>query len=631
MDIRHRWSACIEEVKKHDDMKRFTLYTFSALALLLAATACTQDETSTLTYGTQPLTLTAAIEGSTDTRATVDNRWNGNETIALQVTDGDGEEWYDYTLDDKGELSGKYYWTNQNPITVQGLYPNIMVENNDWNWSVEEDQSGDEAYQSGDLLCSESKTVSFAQTPSLTFYHQTAKVVVNIKQEGLPESIGATPGDISLTIGEGDILALNGMFTLPASADDGSRWLGTWTPGTAKGSISPHLASTPAEGCFATYEALVIPQTVSAGTWLLAFDATKGTTVYGPFYYTLDKDAEWKPGHVYTYDVTIFYYGLEVSVESSIGWTDVADGIGSVTPGFRDLGNNQYEVGNTVGLNKWAEIARSNPNASCTLTNDIDYNHGEWTPIENYTGTFDGGGYTISNIKIEQAGSERCGLFSQINQGGTVKNLNVKSITINNTNSKSFNGGIAGINFGTIEGCTVTDSKIIGENTVGGIVGENNGGQISGCHVEATLSSSNKVGGIVGANSRGSIIASSYKGIINRNNAPQAGGITGFNVGTVTACWADCTFSGTGSDSGGVASTNSGGTITACYWSGNEGNGIGVSFGDTSDIIDVTKVEGTTTWQTAVAGMNTALANAGSSWRWELLDGNTYPTLVPNN
>ena len=78
-------------------MKRYTIHTFSALALLFAATACTQDDAGTLPDGTQPLTLTAAIEGSTDTRATVDNRWNGNETIALQVTDGDGTEWYDYT------------------------------------------------------------------------------------------------------------------------------------------------------------------------------------------------------------------------------------------------------------------------------------------------------------------------------------------------------------------------------------------------------------------------------------------------------------------------------------------------------------------------------------------------------
>lgn len=214
---------------------------------------------------------------------------------------------------------------------MQGLYPNITVENNGLTWSVEEDQSSDADYQSGDLLCSESKTVGFAQTPALTFYHQTAKVVVNIKRDGLPESIGATPGDIYLTIGEGDILALEGKFTLPASADDGSRWLGTWTTGATKGSISPHLASTPATGCFATYEALAIPQTVTAGTRLLAFTAKKGTTVYGPFYYTLQKDAVWKPGHVYTYDITIFHYGLDVQVSESPKWNTGTGGEGSVT------------------------------------------------------------------------------------------------------------------------------------------------------------------------------------------------------------------------------------------------------------------------------------------------------------
>ena len=159
-------------------MKRYTLYAFSALALLLAAAACTQDDAGTLPDGTQPLTLTAAIEGSADTRATVDNRWNGNETIA-----------HDYTVDDKGNLSGEYYWTKPSPITVQGLYPNIMAGNNDRTWSVKSDQSRDADYQSGDLLCSESKAVSFGQTPALTFYHQTAKIVVNIKSDGLPESI----------------------------------------------------------------------------------------------------------------------------------------------------------------------------------------------------------------------------------------------------------------------------------------------------------------------------------------------------------------------------------------------------------------------------------------------------------
>ena len=308
-------------------MKRYTLYTFPALALLLAAAACTQDDAGTLPDGTQPLTLTAAIEGSADTRATVDNQWNGNETIALQVTDGDGTEWYDYTVDDKGNLSGEYYWTKPSPITVQGLYPNIMVENNDRTWSVEEDQSRDADYQSGDLLASELTNVNYGSTAHLTFRHQTAKVVVNVSREGLPDAIGATAQDISLGIGEDENILMDGTFTLPT----GGSGYGTWTPGTTEGSITPHLSGTAADGCVATYEALVIPQTIRSGAWLLTFNATKDDASYGPFYYMLQKDTEWKAGYKYTYNVTITLYGLQVSVDTgSMTWEEGTGGEGSV-------------------------------------------------------------------------------------------------------------------------------------------------------------------------------------------------------------------------------------------------------------------------------------------------------------
>lgn len=306
-------------------MKRYTIHTFSALALLLAATACTRDDARTLPDGTQPLTLTAAIEGSAGTRATVDNRWNGNETIALQVTDGDGTEWYDYTVDDKGNLSGEYYWTKPSPITVQGICPATAVEST--TWSVKSDQSSDADYQSGDLLASELTNVNYGSTAHLTFRHQTAKVVVNVSREGLPDAIGATASDISLGIGEDENILMDGTFTLPTVGTG----YGTWTPGTTEGSITPHLATATETGNFATYEALVIPQDMAAGTRLLIFTAEKDDTGYGPFYYMLQNDTEWKAGYKYTYNVTITLYGLQVSVDTgSMTWDNGAGGEGAV-------------------------------------------------------------------------------------------------------------------------------------------------------------------------------------------------------------------------------------------------------------------------------------------------------------
>ena len=54
--------------------------------------------------------------------------------------------------------------------------------------------------------------------------------------------------------------------------------------------------------------------------------------------------------------------------------------------------------------------------------------------------------------------------------------------------------------------------------------------------------------------------------------------------------------------------------------------GLGYNQAGTTD--GTTKVEGTTTWQTAVDAMNTALQSAGSEWRYELTG--KLPTLPKN-
>lgn len=625
-------------------MKRYTLYTFPALALLLAAAACTQDDAGTLPDGTQPLTLTAAIEGSADTRATVDNRWNGNETIALQVTDGDGTEWYDYTVDDKGNLSGEYYWTKPSPITVQGICPATAVEST--TWSVKSDQSRDADYQSGDLLCSESKTVSFAQTPALTFYHQTAKVVVNVSQEGLPESISVTPGDISLTIGEGDILALDGAFTLPKAVNADGRWLGTWTTGATKGSISPHLASTPATGCFATYEALVIPQDMAAGTKLLTFTAEKDDTSYGPFYYTLQNNAEWQPGYVYTYDITIFHYGLDVKVSESINWENGGTGNGSITlqDYTYDESTKTYTVYTAEGLSKWAEAANKDLSTNCILMTDIDLSGVNWNPIGNgnyrnrYTGKFDGNGYVIRNLR--QDGSyEYGGFIGHIGTDGRVQNLTLSDVNINNTYSGGYPsemGAVAGYNEGTISNCEISGSvsQTSEYGNLGSLVG-NNTGNIEYCRSSATIhgDGNNYVGGLVGQH--GSYVTSSFvRGCSFSGNiigGYSVGGITGWcpYFYTVIACYSTGTLSNEYNKGGIVGFLQHGSETTACYWEGFDGASFG--YCNSGEGTGAYQIDGTThTWQTATQTMNTALGT-DAAYHWYTASPDTPPTLVPNN
>ena len=116
------------------------------------------------------------------------------------------------------------------------------------------------------------------------------------------------------------------------------------------------------------------------------------------------------------------------------------------------------------------------------LTTDIDLAGHEWTPIEYFFGTFDGGGHTISGLSITRecgAGSHKCGLFGTVS--ATIKNLSIQGgINLTSTGERTvyiYVGGIAGIaNSGNITDCqswckvTVADSN--GFARVGGIAGD---------------------------------------------------------------------------------------------------------------------------------------------------------------
>ena len=320
---------------------------------------------------------------------------------------------------------------------------------------------------------------------------------------------------------------------------------------------------------------------MTAGTRLLAFTAKKGTTVYGPFYYTLQKDAVWKPGHVYTYDITIFHHGLDVQVSERIDWNATNPGSGGITlKDTYDQATNTYYVYTAEGLYDWAEKARTDLTVNCILMDDIDYNNKEWTAIGNtsidsYSGTFDGGGHTIRNITIKD-NPQNNGLFGYIAGGGIVKNLTVKNASMTTSGTKY--GIIAAWNDGTIENCVVSSCDITGSSGYVGCISYQNFGRISCCRVDDANVSCGSFGGIVWLNN-GRIEASSFQGHID-------------------------------ADGGALVETNSiGGTVIACW-------------------TNATHEEGKT-----VAGIVRYLDRLGPDfgWHWQTDNRYTPPTLVPNN
>ncbi len=139
--------------------------------------------------------------------------------------------------------------------------------------------------------------------------------------------------------------------------------------------------------------------------------------------------------------------------------------------------------------------------ANYKLSQNIDLKNEPWTPIDDFFGTFDGQGYTISKMNVsitsQSTSAINGGLFGYISTDGTVSNLIVEgAVTVKNAGSCRA-GGICGWLSGTIEFCrfngtvssTATGSE--SKNYAGGIMGSSNGvPAITGCiaNAKATVS-----------------------------------------------------------------------------------------------------------------------------------------------
>ena len=305
-----------------------------------------------------------------------------------------------------------------------------------------------------------------------------------------------------------------------------------------------------------------------------------------------------------------------------------------------DSNTNTYTVYNADGLMNIAELVNGGKtDINITLTADIDLTGKDWTPIgtdydNSYTGTFDGGGHTITGLTVT-TNDKYAGLFGYLgnfnNAAATVKNVVMDGIQITCNHRSGYAGGVAGYSWGTIENCSVSGS-VSGTVSVGGVVGIQRDHSITGCSSSATVKGTLNVGGVAGQTIFGATLTACYAtGNVIIEIDPidniSGGGLVGFNDGiSLLSCYATGNVTSTGSSTGYV---HIGGflgdnyiTVTACYWKNNHEQGIGYNRRSTG----ATKVDGTdVTWQNAVDAMNTALQKAGSEWRYEL--NGALPTL----
>ena len=553
---------------------RIRFFALAALALLLGA--CTQDEAGFLPEGAEgtPIVFTAtglnpAATATAGTRAPADGNWTGVQSVAV-LMDGTVKT-YNVTPSTADPTSATltstdpYYWTNHNNITVTAWWPYTAGETTPPAVKVKANQSAQKDFEGSDLIVADGQTVTYG-SPTLRFTHRTARVTIVLTDytEGL--------ASVQLT--------------------------GLSTEGDNPAEITPYDKGSN------TYTALVAPQSVAAGTTFITCTFTNGKT----FVYKMKNATDWQAGGEYTYTVSL-------AAAKDLGYTIESNG--------------SYTVYNADGLLNIAELVNGGKtDINITLDKNIDLTGKDWTPIgtsfdNSYTGTFDGGGHTITGLTITTK-DQFVGLFGYLNRAGTVKNVVMEGIQITSNHMFGNTGGVAGFSWGTIENCSVSGS-VSGTVYVGGVVGAQIGGSITGCSSSATVKGTVDVGGVAGqTNSSATLTACYATGNVTIEINPAkniaGGSLVGMNAGSsLLACYATGNVTSTGSSTGkvhiGGFLGNNYTTVTAGYWKNNHEQGIGYNRESTG----ATKVDGSVvTWQKAVDAMNTALQNAGSEWRYEL-------------
>ena len=132
------------------------------------------------------------------------------------------------------------------------------------------------------------------------------------------------------------------------------------------------------------------------------------------------------------------------------------------------------------------------------LCTDLDLTGRDFSGIPSFSGTFEGGGHTISGLDICTTGSNQ-GLFRYLTTSAVVRDLHLEG-NIAPGGSASNVGALAGQNFGTIENCSFNGS-IAGNQIVGGLVGINQlTGIIANCIVRGSMHGNHFIGGLAGEN-----------------------------------------------------------------------------------------------------------------------------------
>lgn len=650
------------------------------LLLLLFLAACGDEADTTTLAGNQPIEVQASIHQTT--RGSI---------AGEQFADGDTFTLYEGTPGEAGKASAEYKTTDGTTWIGELYWDDLQV------WTGGVLTTGTTRFTATtangeDLLVAYAaarvRDGATARKLSLTFKHILARLVITIAEEDV-DNFNIMGAETSLT--------LNGIQTEKTitynTADDANDATTTVTPtGEAGSVVLRNRSNAPAKKY--SYEVILPAQSLKTGITLTinnnengkeyTYDLSGSTNITGD---VTDKDKMLQQGHITTLALKIQKTEITGITATLQEWTTASASAPAYPTDYPviELGDDD-DGGDGPGLEDGEDYAGK----TIRLTSDIDASK-LGVPIGSknvpFRGIFDGQGYTIRNVELDDTDEDVdfLGVFGYTD-GAAIKNVNIEIIKVKNTGAgnNTATGGLAGyINNTSIDNCHVFeyakgDKTVLGVsaayNNAGGLVGYVNGasnirnssaavnvtaaydfaggliGQskermtLTQCFATGNATASNYAGGLIGRATEGEITFSYAWGCATATTR-YAGGLLGRSDGaTVANCYAAApTVSGGSRQAGLIGYTET--AINNCYWNNtsiadNIGVGVvGITPNNTNASFTLTKVKA------AMSNIINSLNTTGETVNeiWTLTETDNYidksgtvvtgyflPTLVNN-
>lgn len=234
----------------------------------------------------------------------------------------------------------------------------------------------------------------------------------------------------------------------------------------------------------------------------------------------------------------------------------VFTGFASAFAGGSGTQTDPYEIANCIQLQEIQNGTTGTLSDHYELVSDIDcsatenWNNGNgFKPIggdSSFTGVFDGKGYVIEGPTLNRSGTSYVALFAELENGGELKNFDIRDVSIRGGFSAGSAVGI--VRQGSKVSGVLSSGKVSGSFEVGGLVGHNEG-EVLQSYSSASVSGDSEVGGIVGRNQDGKLSEVFSTGEV---EGSESGLVVGRNhgSGTILTSYFDSsnTNSGIGSD-----------------------------------------------------------------------------------